>query len=388
MPQQRRRNPPLPRRNPRQRPQQPAQGQQRPRPRPEGLRATQGAHGNAAVQEELNRGSRRAEGDAGMDTVGALGTNTDVTAETVRAGLTDSTHALAALTTLTEDPAFQQLTAGQQGALLERFSQAPNAATAQYVRGIAAYHRAEDPDAGLASYTDALNPDGGNFTHDGTAYTVDNGQLMSNGQAAGTITTDGQFSITDGASGSMYDDIHNTINLTEGTGRDEQTLLNLHDADRYGRMEGNDNINDTFEDAAVNTLRQSRKEGMDPIVVSGYRSVEEQNRLYAQGRTTPGNRVTNARGGSSWHNYGLGMDVAQWNDRGTNIDWADGDFYDRYGAIAEDNGLEWGGRWTNPVDRPHVNWQAQGSPRDNLNAYNRDGLEGAWDRLGIGEVNG
>lgn len=35
----------------------------------------------------------------------------------------------------------------------------------------------------------------------------------------------------------------------------------------------------------------------------------EQDKLYAQGRTAPGPVVTNARGGESWHNYGMAVDV-------------------------------------------------------------------------------
>jgi peptidoglycan LD-endopeptidase CwlK len=40
----------------------------------------------------------------------------------------------------------------------------------------------------------------------------------------------------------------------------------------------------------------------------GLRSFEDQDELYAQGRTKPGNIVTNARGGDSLHNYGLAAD--------------------------------------------------------------------------------
>ena len=46
-------------------------------------------------------------------------------------------------------------------------------------------------------------------------------------------------------------------------------------------------------------------------ITDGYRSIQEQNTLYAQGRTTPGNIVTHARGGQSLHNYGNAFDVVQ-----------------------------------------------------------------------------
>ena len=40
----------------------------------------------------------------------------------------------------------------------------------------------------------------------------------------------------------------------------------------------------------------------------GLRTFEDQDKLYAQGRTKPGQIVTNARGGDSLHNYGLAAD--------------------------------------------------------------------------------
>jgi len=43
-------------------------------------------------------------------------------------------------------------------------------------------------------------------------------------------------------------------------------------------------------------------------IVQGLRTIEEQNDLYAQGRTKQGKKVTNAKGGSSFHNYGLAVD--------------------------------------------------------------------------------
>lgn len=52
-----------------------------------------------------------------------------------------------------------------------------------------------------------------------------------------------------------------------------------------------------------------KKNGIDIGLVSGYRSPAEQDKLYAQGRTTPGNIVTNAKGGQSNHNFGIAFDV-------------------------------------------------------------------------------
>ncbi|WP_246303048.1 M15 family metallopeptidase [Paenibacillus plantarum] len=48
-------------------------------------------------------------------------------------------------------------------------------------------------------------------------------------------------------------------------------------------------------------------EGINIVIVQGLRTMDEQAALYAQGRTTVGSIVTNARAGYSYHNYGLAL---------------------------------------------------------------------------------
>lgn len=93
--------------------------------------------------------------------------------------------------------------------------------------------------------------------------------------------------------------------------------------------------------------------GIKVILTTGYRSIAEQNNLYAQGRTKPGKKVTNARGGDSWHNYGRAADYAfvingkvTWNGP-----------WQAFGKIAQICGLEWGGNFKSILDRPHVQWR-------------------------------
>jgi peptidoglycan L-alanyl-D-glutamate endopeptidase CwlK len=45
------------------------------------------------------------------------------------------------------------------------------------------------------------------------------------------------------------------------------------------------------------------------------RTNEEQNKLYSQGRTTKGIKVTNAKGGQSIHNYSLAFDIVLMYDK-------------------------------------------------------------------------
>ena len=84
--------------------------------------------------------------------------------------------------------------------------------------------------------------------------------------------------------------------------------------------------------------------GIDILIYCTYRSPEEQDGLYAQGRTTPGKIVTNARGGESYHNWRLAFDWVP--VVGGKPQWADKALYAKAGIIAESVGLEWAGRWT------------------------------------------
>lgn len=59
---------------------------------------------------------------------------------------------------------------------------------------------------------------------------------------------------------------------------------------------------------AYNEAIKTTPDGVHPYIDQTYRTFEESNKLYAQGRTTPGQIVSNAKGGQSWHNYGLALD--------------------------------------------------------------------------------
>lgn len=96
------------------------------------------------------------------------------------------------------------------------------------------------------------------------------------------------------------------------------------------------------------------KNGLKIGIGECLRTVEEQDALYAQGRTTPGKRVTNARGStySSQHQWGIAFDFYR-ND-GTGTFNETGDFFTRVGSLAKTLGLGWGGDWKSPVDKPHL----------------------------------
>ena len=85
-------------------------------------------------------------------------------------------------------------------------------------------------------------------------------------------------------------------------------------------------------------------------VISGFRTYEEQAALYAQGRTAPGNIVTNARPGYSNHNFGIAFDIGVFEG---NSYLPESPKYGAVGALGVDIGLEWGGSWKTIVDAPH-----------------------------------
>lgn len=98
-------------------------------------------------------------------------------------------------------------------------------------------------------------------------------------------------------------------------------------------------------------LEAAKKEGLNIIVTETLRTVERQQYLYAQGRTRPGSIVTNCDGvkNKSIHQYGNAFDICQ-NIKGKEYDQK---VLKRCGELGEKIGLEWGGRWTSPVDMPH-----------------------------------
>lgn len=114
-----------------------------------------------------------------------------------------------------------------------------------------------------------------------------------------------------------------------------------------------------IERKAADFLEKCQLADVPVRITSGYRSIEEQNKLYAQGRTTPGNIVTNAKGGDSFHNWRVAFDVCFKGDvpyPPTNTAAGEAK-WQKIGKIGEDIGLSWGGprgeadKFT--FDRPH-----------------------------------
>ncbi|MGQ0794441.1 MAG: M15 family metallopeptidase [Deltaproteobacteria bacterium] len=100
-------------------------------------------------------------------------------------------------------------------------------------------------------------------------------------------------------------------------------------------------------------LALAEAEGIELLITSALRTFEEQAALYAIGRTKPGKRVTNAKPGQSWHNFGLAFDVvplvngkAIWNSP----------FWSKIGELGRRCALQWGGDFKSFKDLPHFEY--------------------------------
>lgn len=101
----------------------------------------------------------------------------------------------------------------------------------------------------------------------------------------------------------------------------------------------------------ANMISHCKEAGIDLLVTATYRDNESQDALYAQGRTLMGKRVTNVRGGDSFHNHRVAVDVVPIIN-GKCV-WDDLTLWARVGAIGTQCGLTWGGYWSKFPDRPH-----------------------------------
>ena len=113
---------------------------------------------------------------------------------------------------------------------------------------------------------------------------------------------------------------------------------------------------------ATELKEKCAEQGVHILFSECVRSKAEQDALYAQGRTTPGNTVTNAKGStySSQHQWGIAVDFYLDMDVDGDGQKTDDAFntstglFERVGTIALSIGLGWGGTWKSFQDRPHI----------------------------------
>ena len=109
--------------------------------------------------------------------------------------------------------------------------------------------------------------------------------------------------------------------------------------------------------ACIESLAEKvmKEMGRELIIVSAYRSLEAQAKLYAQGRSAPGKIVTRAVAGSSPHNFQCAVDCWVMSEDGKSIDWNNQEYKEiaRTHAAAVSDKIVWGGNFNSLVDLPH-----------------------------------
>ncbi|CAH0161148.1 Peptidoglycan L-alanyl-D-glutamate endopeptidase CwlK [Peribacillus sp. Bi96] len=124
-------------------------------------------------------------------------------------------------------------------------------------------------------------------------------------------------------------------------------------------------IHPVVKEAALEMVKRAYQEGIFVQISAGYRSMEEQAKLYGQGRLGYSYNginysdlskpvVTNAMPGQSYHNYGLAIDYFIVSDDGKNAIWTVDAKWRRAAAIGKSLGFTWGGDWSNFKDYPHL----------------------------------
>jgi len=122
-----------------------------------------------------------------------------------------------------------------------------------------------------------------------------------------------------------------------------------------------DGLHPIVEEKTNQLIQHSAEKGISIVITDGFRSAEDQDKLYEKGRSAEGSIVTYARGGESYHNFGLAVDFAiklpsgeviwdmTYDGNGNSIpDWTE------VVSFAKGLGFEWGGDWVRFKDYPHL----------------------------------
>ena len=123
-------------------------------------------------------------------------------------------------------------------------------------------------------------------------------------------------------------------------------------------MRGIDKLHPELQVCVNKFLEECKGRGLNVCITETLRTQEEQEALYAQGRTKPGKIVTNCRGFQSPHCWGVAFDFCR-NVKGKEYDNSD-KFFDYVGEIAKtifddtEYDLFWGGDFKTFVDKPHI----------------------------------
>lgn len=127
----------------------------------------------------------------------------------------------------------------------------------------------------------------------------------------------------------------------------QQTLID-RSVKRIGKVEP------IIKEKAIEIIKKAYRKDINVQFSDGLRTNAQQQALYDQGRSTPGNIVTNAKPGTSYHNYGLAIDFFLVTEDGKHSMWSVNNDWLEVAKIGKSLGFEWGGDWTKFKDYPHL----------------------------------
>lgn len=114
-----------------------------------------------------------------------------------------------------------------------------------------------------------------------------------------------------------------------------------------------DTLHPKVRDEAIALIKKLWEDGVRVRVTYTYRSWKEQQELYKRGRTAPGQIVTNAIPGRSYHNYGLALDFVIM-DANNKPSYRVNDDWRQVVSRFKGAGWEWGGDFKSLKDYPHL----------------------------------
>jgi hypothetical protein len=124
----------------------------------------------------------------------------------------------------------------------------------------------------------------------------------------------------------------------------------------YGKDRGSlpmiadlDALHPYFKEKITKLITTCKRKGIELAIVESYRTVAKQNEYQAMGK-----KYTRATGGHSKHQYGLAIDIVPVID--SVAQWDNARLWKKIGAIGEQLGLRWGGRWRTLYDPGHFEW--------------------------------
>ncbi len=124
-------------------------------------------------------------------------------------------------------------------------------------------------------------------------------------------------------------------------------------------MRGIQHLHPDVQFIAQSLIDSCKKQNLNICITDTFRTRQEQNAIPAE--------FTGCKYPYSMHNWGLAFDFCK-NSKTAPYDDSDG-FFKKVGNIGKSLGLEWGGDWTNPVDKPHLQLNRYGLQKQLIAKY-------------------